>query len=322
MAQLLRLTVRSGDTVVRLGGDEFGVILEADTRVAQKICGCAGDFRFVHGIQRLRVGTSIGLVALDERWGSTGALLQAADTSCYAAKKAGRNRVHTWFETDKTMQGCQVDMQWTTRLEQALDDNGFVLLAQRIESLRNSKAGLHAEVLLRMGDADGSLIAPGAFLRAAERFSMATRIDRWVLCTSVLQLTKPRDISRVDTLCINLSGQSVSYAVFQRDAIDFLTESGADVCRRICLEITETAAVTHVAETMVFIKQMRALGVRIALLDVAHVMGLTTVAEFVNSPQILAHLRTIGFDFAQEYHLHEPEALANVLNAAPTACVM
>ena len=367
MAQLLQRTVRDGDTVARLGGDEFGVILENCTseqaqQVAQKICDFAGDFRFIHGIQRFRVGTSIGLVPLDQRWKSTGALLQAADTSCYAAKEAGRNRVHAWFETDKIMQGRHVDMRWTTRLEKALDDNGFVLLAQRIDSLRDpAEAGLHAEVLIRLRDADGSLIAPGAFLPAAERFSLATRIDHWVLRQAIDQLKRLSDMTCVDTLCINLSGQSVSDRVFQRDAIDFLTESGADVCRRICLEITETAAVTHVVDTMVFIQQVRTLGVRIALddfgagassfgylktmtvdvlkidgqfitdliddplddaavrcfVDIAHVMGLKTVAEFVNSPQILAHVRAIGIDYAQGYHLHEPEALARTCSTRP-----
>ncbi|MDQ1835441.1 PAS domain-containing protein [Massilia scottii] len=272
VAKLLREAVRARDTLARLGGDEFAVILEhcpsdQAQRVAQQICDRMEDFRFLHDDRRFRIGTSIGLVPVDHRWASTAAAMQAADTSCYAAKEAGRNRVHAWFDTDQAMRARHGEMQWASRLEQALDEDRFVLYGQRIETLCEGSTGLHAEVLIRLLDSDGSLIQPGAFLPAAERFHMATRIDRWVLKRAVQQILAMPDVSALDTLCINLSGQSVGDRAFHRHAIDALTEAGSAVCRRICLEITETAAVTNMADAANFIEQVRALGSRVALDD-------------------------------------------------------
>jgi diguanylate cyclase (GGDEF)-like protein/PAS domain S-box-containing protein len=272
VAKLLREGVRARDTLARLGGDEFAIILEHCTgeqaqRVAQKICDRMEEFRFLHDERRFRIGTSIGLVPVDNRWANTAAAMQAADTSCYAAKEAGRNRVHAWFDTDQAMRARHGEMQWATRLEQALDEDRFVLYAQRIEPLAGHAAGLHAEVLIRLLDADGSMIPPGAFLPAAERFHMATRIDRWVLKRALQQIEALPELAALDTLCINLSGQSVGDRAFHRHAIEVLDAAGPAICQRICLEITETAAVTNMADAAVFIEQVRALGVRIALDD-------------------------------------------------------
>lgn len=361
VAKLLKESVRARDTLARLGGDEFAVILEHCTvdqaqRLAQQICDRMEEFRFLHDERRFRIGTSIGLVPVDKRWANTAAAMQAADTSCYAAKEAGRNRVHAWFDTDKAMRARHGEMQWASRLEQALDENKFVLYAQRIEPLSHGSTGLHAEVLIRLLDSDGSLIPPSAFLPAAERFHMATRIDRWVLKRAVQHIQAMPDLAALDTLCINLSGQSVGDRAFHRHAIDGLAEAGAAVCQRICLEITETAAVTNMSDAAIFIEQARALGVRIALddfgagassfgylktlkvdllkidgsfirdviddplddaavrcfVDVARVVGVRTVAEFVDRPEILQRVREIGVDYAQGFLLHRPEPIENL----------
>jgi len=123
------------------------------------------------------------------------------------------------------------------------------------------------EVLIRLKDEDNSLIPPNHFLPAAERFHLAGRIDRWVLQKSVDTLLAMRDITRVSMLCVNLSGQSVGDSEFHRDAIRMLTDAGADVCQRICIEITETVAVTNIADATCFVEQIRMLGVKVALDD-------------------------------------------------------
>ena len=370
VAKLLTEAVRARDTLARLGGDEFAVILEHCTgeqaqRVAQQVCDRMDDFRFAHEERRFRIGTSIGLVPVDNRWSTTAAIMQAADTSCYAAKEAGRNRVHTWFDTDLAMRARQGEMQWAARLEQALDENRFVLYAQRIEPLLPGSHALHAEVLLRLVDRDGSIVPPGAFLPAAERFHLASRIDRWVLGAAIDCLTALDDVRVVDTLCINLSGQSIGDRAFHRHAIELLRERGAPICKRVCLEITETAAITNMADAAVFIEQVHLLGVRVALddfgagassfgylktlsvdllkidgqfvedliddplddaavrcfADVARVIGVKTVAEWVETPEILQRLREIGIDYAQGFLLHRPEPIAAVLYAAALTTV-
>ncbi len=365
VGRLLAETVRERDTLARLGGDEFAVILEHCTirqaqRVAQQICDRMDDYRFIHDGRRFRIGTSIGLVPIDNSWATTAALLQAADTSCYAAKEAGRNRVHAWFDTDQAVQVRHGEMQWASRLEQALDENRFVLYGQRIEALHGGEHGVHAEVLLRLIESDGSVVPPGAFLPAAERFHLATRIDRWVLRRAIDQLMTVSDLMAIEMLCINLSGQSIGDRAFHSQALATLTDAGPEICQRLCLEITETAAVMNLTDAALFIKQARALGVRIALddfgagassfshlksltvdflkidgqfitdliddrlddatvrcfVDVARVVGVKTVAEFVDRPEILARVREIGIDYAQGFFLHRPEPLDGVLGVA------
>ncbi|MFL6625577.1 MAG: EAL domain-containing protein [Vitreoscilla sp.] len=362
MARMLTDSVRARDTIARLGGDEFAILMERCTvdqaqRVAQKLCDRMDDFRFVHEERRFRIGMSIGLVPVDRRWQATAAIQQAADTSCYAAKEAGRNRVHTWFDTDVAMRERQFEMQWTTRIEHALDEDAFVLFAQRLTPLRRASHGVHAEVLLRMRQDGGTLVAPGAFLPAAERFHLASRIDRWVLRHVVDWMKALAEPARVELLSVNLSGQSVGDSTFHRWALDLLANAGPALCGALCLEITETAAVTNIAEAAAFIDQVRAFGVKVALddfgagaasfgylktlrvdtlkidgqfvrdlvddpldevavrcfADVAKVMGLTTVAEFVDKAAVLERLQAMEVDFAQGYLLHEPAPIGELV---------
>lgn len=362
VSRLMGDTVRSRDTLARLGGDEFGVILdhcssEQAQRVAQQICDRMEEFRFLHDGRRFRVGASIGLVAVSSSFANTAAVMQAADTSCYAAKDAGRNRVHTWVDNDQAMRERHGEMQWTTRIEHALDEDRFVLYAQRLQCLESGVQGIHAEVLLRMLDADGSIISPAAFLPAAERFHLATRIDRWVLRRSIAWLKSLGTDNPIQLLCINLSGQSVGDRAFHRHVMESLAALPATLCERLCFEITETAAVTNLADAALFVEQVRALGISVALddfgagassfgylkqlrvdylkidgqfikdllddplddvavrcfVDVAKVMGIQTVAEYVDKAPVLARVKELGITYAQGFFLHKPEPIECLL---------
>ena len=372
VSKLFGTTIRARDTLARLGGDEFAIILEhcpmqQAQRVAQQICERMEDFRFTHDERRFRIGASIGLVPIDNHWGNTTLILQAADTSCYAAKEAGRNRVHVWFDTDQAMRARHGEMQWTGRIEQALDENRFVLFAQRIICLHDNNQVLNAEVLLRMLDKDGSLVLPEAFLPAAERFHLASRIDRWVLQHVIawMKNTLEHDANAIPgtilitTLNVNLSGQSIGDRAFHRWAHEVLQEAGADICSRLAFEITETAAITNMADAVLFIDQVRAQGVKIALddfgagaasfgylknlpldslkidgqfirdvvddpldeaavrcfVDVAKVINVKTVAEFVDKEAILDKIKIIGVDYAQGFLLHRPAPINELLTA-------
>jgi diguanylate cyclase len=362
VSKMLGESVRARDTLARLGGDEFAILLERcpqaqAQRVAQQICDRMEDFRFMHDGRRFRVGTSIGLVPVDQRWITPEAIMQAADGACYAAKEGGRNRVHTWFDSDASVAARHGEMQWTTRIEQALDDDEFVLHGQRIKALSDGAIGLHAEVLVRMKDADGSLIMPNAFLPAAERFQLASRIDKLVLRRTLDWMLRVGSLQHIENISVNLSGKSVGDRAFHRWAIEQLQGVGIEICQRLSIELTETAAVTNLTDAVTFIKQVRGLGVRVALDDfgsgassfgylktmpvdllkidgqfvrdlasdpldeaavrsfanVAKVIGVKTVAEYVESAAILDKVTEIGIDFAQGFYLFEPEPLDHML---------
>jgi diguanylate cyclase (GGDEF)-like protein/PAS domain S-box-containing protein len=360
---IVRSCVRGNDMLARLGGDEFGLLLEhcdlarAQT-VAQKICDQLDDFRFVYEGRRFRVGASIGVVPLGPRWPNVAAALQAADASCYAAKEEGRNRVHIWRESDTGLETRLGEMQWVSRIELALDEDRFELHGQLIAPITTSRRGLHFEVLLRMREADDSLTLPGAFLPIAERFHLATRIDRWVVRRSFEWMTRAAQNGiDIELMSVNLSGQTLGDCAFHRDMVEMIARASFDVSR-LCLEITETAAITHLAEARQLIDDVRAFGVKVALDDfgagassfgylkslpvdflkidghfitnllddkldhaavrcfceVAKVMGIKTIAEFVEQDAVRAELHAIGVDMAQGYLIHEPEPVDRLLS--------
>jgi EAL domain-containing protein (putative c-di-GMP-specific phosphodiesterase class I) len=118
-----------------------------------------------------------------------------------------------------------------------------------------------------MTEADGQLIAPGAFLPSAERHKMMSRIDRWVVGRVFEWMSKYREaLVHVGTVAINLSGLSIGDAVFHKDVLLMLEESHFDH-RKLCFEVTETAAITNLHEAISFFESMRRFGVRFALDD-------------------------------------------------------
>lgn len=271
-ALLLVGVVRSGDRVARLGGDEFAVLLEdcpmeSAASLAQELCDLMDDFRFTHEGSRFRVGTSIGLVRVDSRWHTEIAALQAADASCFAAKEAGRNRVHLWLDTDMALQARQSGLKWATEIERALDEDRFVLYAQRIAPLGHTAGGAHAEVLVRMIGRDGTVIQPGTFLPAAERYDLAPKIDRWVVLRALDWLGQPAHRQAVETLSVNMSGRSLEDPAFHAWTYAKLDAVGPALCAKLCFEITETAAMGNLAQASAFIAALRLRGVRIALDD-------------------------------------------------------
>ncbi len=359
---LMQDCLRKRDMLARLGGDEFAVLLEHCSpedgrRVAQSICDRMGAFRFVHDDKQFRVGASIGLVPVDGRSTSVSAVLQAADTSCYVAKDNGRNRVHVWEESDEAIRLRSGETRWAARIERALQEEAFVLHAQLIAPMSGKPSVRHIELLIRLVDDNGEIILPGAFLPAAERFDLISRIDRWVLGKTVEQIDAAGLAGGNALLCVNLSGQSLGDRAFHKEALDLLDAAGSPICHSLCIEITETAIVTNMEEAASFLEDLRRRGVSVAVddfgagsssfsylkhfaldylkidgqfirellsdplneatikcfVEVARVLGLETIAEHVGDEQTCDRLRDYGVDFAQGFHIHKPEPLADLL---------
>jgi len=366
VARLLESFQSPEASLARLGGDEFGLLLPdcdlaAAEAMAARIIEKLEDFRFQVGDQRFRVGVSIGVVPLAGLGVDADGVIQAADTSCFNAKEAGRNRWHTWGEGNAEMISRNLAMRWVTRLQEALDQDRLVLHAQRIVPLDPAAdQALRVELLLRLREPDGSLVMPGAFLPPAERFQMATRLDQWVLQKTLSLLAEQACLDGIDRIAINVSGQSVVDPSFVLTVDQLLAQAGAEVSRRLCFEITETAAITNMTAAVEFIATVRGRGSTVALddfgsgtssfgalknlpvthlkidgqfvtgviddplddvavrcfVEVAEVIGLRTVAEFVESALVLERLREIGVHYAQGYHLHRPEPFETVLAQA------
>ena len=265
--------VRASDTIARLGGDEFGILMrncsiEQADGVAEQIRDLVESFKFVWQKKRFSIGVSIGLVPVNQHTGTLQELLSAADVACYAAKDAGRNRVHIYHPDDKELSKRRSEMDWVRKINEAIEDNRLVLYMQPIMCLNETtRRGEYYELLVRMIDNDGSIIPPGAFLPAAERYDLALKLDLWVINTVFDWFeTHPQHINRLSQCNINLSGQSLAKEQLL-DAILARLNTSRVPAEKLCFEITETAAIHNLAIASSFIRTIKQRGCLFALDD-------------------------------------------------------
>ena len=270
LAAMLRGPIRDADTLARLGGDEFGVLLhgcslEHARDVAERILQIIREFRFAWQHNAFSIGASIGLVMLEDPTQTLSDVLRDADMACYAAKENGRNRIHVFRSDDQALRRRHGEMKWVARLNNALEQNRFVLFTQRIVPLA-SREGLHHEFLLRLREDDGELVPPGAFIPAAERYNLMPALDRWVVRNALAYIAGSARPASGEVSFINLSGATLSDELFA----DFVTEQARAhgvPFGSIGFEITETAAISSLASALDFIGRVKALGCPVALDD-------------------------------------------------------
>ena len=263
------------DLLARLGGDEFSIVLPGCPMaraigLAETLRTVVQDFDFVWDGRVFRITASIGLVHVDGEHITAEELMRAADMACFMAKEKGRNRVHVHRPEDQDLVRHAGEMNWVQRIHQAFDESRFCLYAQDIVALGAPRhEGLHIELLIRLRDRAGSLVPPGSFLPAAERFGLMGLIDRWVVMTAFRILAeRVADAAAEPIACcaINLSGTTIGDEAF----LEFLEEQFATTRippGMICFEITETTAITNLAAAKAFVDDLRSLGCRFSLDD-------------------------------------------------------
>ncbi|NKB38162.1 MAG: EAL domain-containing protein [Gammaproteobacteria bacterium] len=365
VGDVLNTVVRKRDTLARMGGDEFAVLLEhcplaQAKRVASELLRSIESLRFTWEGKRFVLGVSIGLVPMRAGSGSLTDILSAADEACYAAKDSGRNRVHVYYSDDAELSRRRSEMEWVSRINQALEEDLFCLHAQSIGKLQSGTSqsrGNHYEILLRMRGEEGELIYPGDFLPEADRYNLSEKIDQWVVEKTLEWLTNEKnELDSLAVCCINLSGQSMS----ERTFLDFILRQFKKYpvpAEKICFEITETSAIDNFGAAMKFIKALKDIGCLFALDDfgtgvssfnylknlpvdflkidgsfikdidkdpidyamvrsineIGQVMGKETIAEFVETDEILEVILEIGINYAQGYTIGKPVAI-EILN--------
>lgn len=361
LTSVLKKQVRKRDTLARLGGDEFGLLMEhcsldAANRTITNIQKAIQEYQFLWEGNSFKVGVSMGLVAVNETILNLTEILKQADAACYIAKEAGRNRIHIYHSEDIETTKRLGEVQWVTRIHRALDEDRFLLYTQSIKPLVNSDKK-HFEILVRMKNEEGEIIPPGAFLPAAERYNLITKVDRWVINHTFQLLANNIDfLNDISFISINLSGTSLTEKNFMSDVIEQIQDSSIDATK-ICFEITETAAIANLNTATRFIKTLKQLGCSFALDDfgsglssfgylknlpvdflkidgmfvkdivedpinhamvksineIGHVMGMKTIAEFVENNNIKTKLIEIGVNYAQGYGIEKPIAFDKIL---------
>jgi len=270
-AGILSAVLLSKDVLARVGGDEFcmlirGVELDEVKLRLKNLFEKIAQFRFLWDDQVFTIGASIGVVSLDGLQPDVRSALKAADAGCYLAKASGRNRYFIVDEQQSALDHLEEERNCLQLVRAALINNSFELFAQPIVPLQSIEL-LQMEVLLRLFKPDGSAVSPAIFIPLAERQGLMKDIDLWVIGSVLKRLEQfSHKFDRIGKVAINISGTSLGEPEFRHAVIRMLVASKVPKSM-ICFEITETAAVSNLAQAQVFIAELRQIGCTFSLDD-------------------------------------------------------
>lgn len=364
VAHLFGKTMTPKASVARLNADEFALLLEdCDLGRAQQLVSLRlhelSVMRLAWEGQTYKLTASAGLVDIIYTSDSAARLLRAAEEACSLAKTNGGNRIQVYQPNDQDMTRRDNVMVWVAKLNQALEDESLSLRCQKIQAidpLRARQELPHYEILLGIQGEGGENLPPAEFVQAAERYNRMLAVDRWVVDSAFRWLKdNPEKLARIGMFSINLSGHSLADSQMMSYILDRLLEYNLPT-DKICFEITETTAISNMADAIDLMHELKKTGCRFALddfgaghatynylkrlpldfvkidgafvrdivadendyvmvrsiNDLAHYMGIQTIAEYVEDDAILARLAEIGVDYAQGYGVERPRWLESL----------
>lgn len=364
VAGALSSRLRGEDIVARLGGDEFAILIRNNDapgvlRMVERIREEMQAMPFVWEDKHFATRFSMGIVPIDRKSGTLQELFSTADSACYLAKEAGRNRIHLYRPDDTDIARRHGEMQWVQHINRALEENRFMLYYQAIAPLQRGLLHRCGEILVRMVNLEGEIVPPMAFIPAAERYNLMGQVDRWVIQNTLRVLASQRTnlLRAGDWVSINLSAQSLCDDEFLDFVLQEIDSQGIEPAW-LCFEVTETSAIANLGRAIEVIARLKDRGCRIALDDfgsgvssfaylknlpvdlvkmdgdfvrdirgnatnlalveainrVGHVMGIQTVAEYVEDRRTAVLLRRLGVDYGQGYGIQRPIPLAEALS--------
>jgi diguanylate cyclase (GGDEF)-like protein/PAS domain S-box-containing protein len=274
VASLIKEAVRDSDTVGRIGGDEFALLLvgcplEKARQIADDVVRSVNDYRFVWKDKIFNVGVSIGLVEIGHGGGAIEDIMSSADSACYVAKKQGGLHVHVYSAREEANARHSGETHWLQRLQGALRDDKFELYYQPIVHARaGASRGPALEVFVRLKGENGQPSAPTAeFIRAAERYRLMPHIDRWVVQTVLSALGRGgMRLPAGRSVAINIAGQTLGDSEFLEFVVECFDHTGA-IPGDICFEVTEGSVVANLDHAQRFIAVLHGMGCEFALDD-------------------------------------------------------
>jgi diguanylate cyclase (GGDEF)-like protein/PAS domain S-box-containing protein len=274
VASIIKEAVRDSDTVGRIGGDEFALLLvgcplEKARQIADDVVKSVGDFRFVWKDKIFNIGVSVGLVEIGRGGGAIEDLMNSADSACYVAKKQGGIHVHVYSAREEANARHSGEIHWLQKLQGALRDNKFELYYQPIVHAQiGGVRGPALEVFVRMEGENGQPgAAPAEFIRAAERYRLMPYVDRWVVQAVLSALGRggmKLPVGR--SVAINIAGQTLGDSEFLEFVVDCFDHTGASPSE-ICFEVTESSVVANLDHARRFIAVLHGMGCEFALDD-------------------------------------------------------
>lgn len=275
LTKIIKNNIRNHDTLARIGGDEFGLLLDGCSldkaiEITEGLVRLIKNYEFNWQDRIYHVGVSIGMVMVTPETQSIEKALSQADIACYVAKDMGRSKVHVHGLDDDRVNRMHKELSWVADINNASTNNRFSLQLQAITNLQNSHSASMYEVLLRLNDDEGSLISPASCLPAAERFRLMIDVDRWVIEETFKHLsTLYKNISHCDVqLFINISANSLSSSEFTDFVIQQYKKYNI-AHAAVCLEISELQAVKSINQITCMISELRKYSIKFALDDFA-----------------------------------------------------
>ena len=343
--------------VARLDADMFAAIIESPKSdvesLVSNICGDIDAMRVAAvGSKRLSIKSRAGVIALNSKETALADHIYAAELALTSAKEDMINQVVIYKPGNTSLVKRKHQLMQVENVKNALEEDRFVLYCQRIQPLIGNE--IHYEILVRMINESGDIVAPDEFIPVAERYNLMNQVDRWVINHSLMLLAKEeyRDISANYKWGINLSGMTIG----DKDFHDFVSDSLNKYDfqpTNLYFEITETAAIKNFQNCATFMNKIHSIGVQFALddfgsglssfsylkklsidylkidgslikdivsstldqtmvsaiADIAKVMNVKTIAEYVENDSILEKLKVLNIDYAQGYEIMKPQAI-------------
>ncbi|HRH80796.1 MAG TPA: EAL domain-containing protein [Thiobacillaceae bacterium] len=260
--------VRKHESLFRLGGDEFAVLMPyADTHqaeaLAERIVRAVAQIPFHFDGQNLRISSSLGISLFPDHTTDLEQLVAYADAAMYQAKQAGKNAWRIYrADLDQTPEMVN-RLSWNERIDHALAQDLFELHFQGVYGARDRRL-VHLEALLRLRDGEtGELIPPGRFIPVAEKGPKIVDIDRWVLRRAIHTLAERPNMPDI---AVNISGRSFDDPSLPEYIAEQLRLNKV-AASRLLVEVTETAAVSDLADAERFIEALKKAGCRVCLDD-------------------------------------------------------
>ncbi len=281
IARALESVTRPNDALLRIGGDEFVLVLpgsstSAAVEIADSILAKLEKIVYVTKSQTLRAGGSIG-VAEVRRNATPSEIMAEADAACYAAKARGRHRVEVHTPNSGELARRISDIDWAGRIRDAMRDGSLQLWFQPVVSTAG-RAIAFQEILMRYVDpSHPEPIAPSIFLPAVQRSGQTTKLDRFVIANALQALASNPSLR----VSINISGGLFGEESYCEFVESTLTHSGIDPTR-VLFEITENELIANLQKASGAIIRLQRLGCRFGLDDFGS--GFSSLTYLKNLP--------------------------------------
>jgi diguanylate cyclase (GGDEF)-like protein len=256
----------------RISGDQFALVLpgclDAARALSRRVQTEAARIALGSPPRTVDVSISFGIATIRDGPDALAHALAEAEVACRGAKDRGRNRVEQYDTKDASLMQRHGDVIAAGLLREALKADDFLLHAQPIVSLADTRVVCGYELLLRMRGKDGNTVSAAEIISAAQRYQLMPSIDRWVVQHAMRKLGPHSTMLRERGICmsINISGQSIGDPEFLSFLAQQLSRSGL-APSSVMIEITEHTAIATRGNAADRLRKLCSRGWRLALDD-------------------------------------------------------